>query len=222
MSVIQGFQFVTNISREGADKISFWVGDVLAFDRHSRSRETKVLLFAGLFVVIGVIVFIGGIFGAIAMVLALVGLAVGMMALGDKTFFTQKKLEYDRGANKLTIIEAYFNTNIIIEELTQLKIAVRYHPVGDYSIKQLSLDVVGVDSEDRGTVSNYCLVDYRYTSLKKAQSQCCDAANAFQFLADWLNLPLIIEPQIMYEDSRGCPHLALHQIKIHATYNIEM
>ena len=201
MQEIQGFQFVTNINREGTDKISFWVGNVLAFTRHNRSRETKVLLFMGLLVVIGVIVFIGGVLGAITMVLAFVGLAVGIMELGDKGFFTQVKMEFDRTANKLTIIDAYFRTNIIIENPTQLKIAARFYPVGENSIKQLSLDVVGVSSEGDGTVSNHCLVDYRYTSLAKAQSQCGDAANAFQFLAEWLNLPLVVEPHIMYEDS---------------------
>ena len=69
-------------------------------------------------------------------------------------------------------------------------------------IKQLSLDVVGIRSLDgSGARLNNCVVDYRYSSLEYAQNQRNDAARAFQFLAEWLNVPLMIEPYTMHEAS---------------------
>ncbi len=66
----------------------------------------------------------------------------------------------------------------------------------------MSLDVVGINPDkDEVGYTNNCIRGFRYLTPSAAQPHCAEAAQAFHFLTEWLDVPLTIDPILRLEHS---------------------
>lgn len=218
------FQFVTNITHDGPDRISFWIGDVGVFKIMNRRWYEKLCaaMIPALFVLVPLYICSikrsSGLF-LLAFFLPIAAIFAWIMFAQSKPF-KQAHLYYDRRLQRIELAGVTLGSRypvppqvVYVEHPTALTVAVRYFPSKpegrgrsghNPSFRLLTLSIAG----DAGTVdefgnkiTHHAVADYWLAKRRDVDAQREALAEAFQFLQQWLGLPLIVEPQIMSEDT---------------------
>ncbi len=220
------FQFVTNIHHDGPDRISFWVGDVYTFKQLNRSWLQNLLVAIILAVIVLVPLYICSIDFAAGFILLIAMLTV-VILLGcywfvRKARFSEVSLYFDRRMQRIELSGVKLGSRypapppiVYLEHPRALNVAYRHFPQKPDprankgggttpSFRLLTLAItgsVGAVDEYGNRISNHIVVDYEPSKRWDIEAKRVELATAFQFLAEWLDVPLIIEPQMMSEYS---------------------
>lgn len=220
MEVKDKYQLVKNVEFHSQKNVTFSVRNPLLY---KDSTPKYVQFFVVFLLIIGaatiidfsVMLMIEGSIGAgLYMIWPVPLFAILMKIQNNKVAkLGELKMNFDP---KLSYLE--FESNLIgqkqfLRHPNQLKIVVRYFPEhGDRllwfpdhktsGIKVVSVEVIGLGSNvDSLKVSKEIVATFKFGSLKDAQEKLNEAQSSFEFLADWLKVPIVIEEHVLYEDS---------------------
>jgi hypothetical protein len=114
------------------------------------------------------------------------------------------KILFNKELNTIEFNDHLSSKKIKIYNPKKIKIVARLHSAGRYEFINLSVDIVGFvnDETDKNRqLLNIPLVRFKYQSLDNAKSRLDAAKNDFEFLASWLNLPIVLERDAYYSDT---------------------
>jgi hypothetical protein len=205
------FQYVTNITHDGPDKISFWVGDLEAFKRVHRTAVQKLqhALIPASLTLPPIYAFTLGYYReGVGLFLILLPFAIwaGWYFFNQNSVFDELRLHYDRSLKRITVADPKLpQSDTHIDQPVALKVAAHFmgqQEQGQISWRMLSLRVVTQGKGDvKDQVTGYYLVQHSYDQFENMQVKRNELAAAFQFLADWLAVPLLIESHLLHQDS---------------------
>jgi hypothetical protein len=210
---LSAFRFVTNISHDGPDKISFWVGDIDTYVKLNRTwnQKLKAAFTPALLVMSGLAAMVYDLYLGIFLLIIFIPVIIltSWQQFGlTRHPFTQVRLHYDRALSRLTIEGACFGRqysqpygSFYIDSPCEVNVVQRFFP-GDSGVRMITLDILGARSTDKThELDDNCVVGYTYVDIS-VPHRLDQVTDAFEFLALWLNAPLIIVPYEMFHHTR--------------------
>lgn len=131
-----------------------------------------------------------------------------MLKISMRRQDVQLNMQFDPKLSYAEFENSFVGQRKVLRNPSQLKIVVRFFPDlrnSGYqinSIKLISVELIGFCNDvDNLKVSNVIVATFRFGSLKDAQDKLNEAQTSFKFLADWLQVPIVVEEHVLYEDS---------------------
>lgn len=204
------YQLVTNVEFDSQKKVTISV-------RHPLRYKDKLPRYVKFFVVFLLIVCAAAIIDLSVMLMINDSISAGLFMIWPVPLFAilvmlntskitqlvQLNMNFDATLSYLEFENNLVGQRQFLRNPSQLKIVVRFFPVHRTSgIKVISVELVGLGNDlDNIKVSKENVATFRFGSLKDAQDKLNEAQNSFKFLADWLQVPIVVEEYVLYEDS---------------------
>lgn len=199
------YQLVTKVEFHSNGKHTFAVRDPYLME--SSKALSRVLGAFLIIVFVSFFLFIG--FWPLALLCLLVPIALS---------FDQKAIDevvpvnisFDEKLNQVDLFNSFFDKNQSLSCPHQLRITACCYPLSsDFNIHFITVDLVGVSQQFE---SKICISHFRYNRFSNVQNEKRNATSAFKFLADWLEIPIVVEEKILH--CKGETKEYFHALKV--------
>lgn len=208
------YQLVTNVEFHSQKNLTFSVRHPLLYEQNY-PKYLKII--GGLILIVGAATIIdysvklmikGSISAGMYTLFVPLSVLLGFLIFGKKLQAVQSNMKFDPKLSYLEFESNFTGQKQILRNSTQLRIVVRVFPdisshrIQVNSINVISVELLGYDNDaDNRKVSKVIVATFRFGSIKDAQDQLNETQSSFKFMADWLQVPIVVEEYVLYEDS---------------------